>query len=139
MKIELSQSEISTVLKALSPFTNPQEWENEKFDIVLSAIKDEIIRPFIRSCEGNFTAHYPGEWGVSTIINAVRSGKYFNILIVGDVYVYNEIYNVCHLEINKASKNYFQFYTSVNCKFLNNKYGYWENDLSGYKFDCLFL
>jgi len=146
MKIELYHSELATLLKALSPFTNPQEWESEEFENINNILKEKIADPFIRSCaSGHAKIFYPGEWNISTIIDTVREREYFNILIVGDEYKYNEIYNICnsvdnpHIKIANKTRNFIDFYSGPMCHFLNCKDENIENKIRGTRYDCMFL
>lgn len=75
MKINLYHNELAIILKALSPFTNPCEWESEEFDKITEILKKEILGNFKFSTSRDCKIFYPNEWNIDTIIDVIKDEK----------------------------------------------------------------
>lgn len=85
MKISLYHNELATILKALSPFTNPCDWESEEFEKVEEILKREILGEFRYSVTNNTKIFYPNEWDINFVIDiSINNENYITMLICCD-------------------------------------------------------
>jgi hypothetical protein len=144
MKIELDREEIETLLNLLSPFSNPDSWDDEKLTHLENRIKHQLSRLFAFSMRYSSKIFFPGEWSIELLQQYILSNSDKPIfifcenrgilpsIIQENLKVWAVFISANFLESNRNDRMTF---SNGNTVIFADP----EKELRGYNFDVIFL
>lgn len=143
MKLDLSRDEIATLLNILSPFSNPDSWDDEDLDLLEDRIKRQLESPTKHSSYHSSKIFFPGEWSIETLQNYILENDLKNILVPYELHAYaQDISQQLTVWCNKfpvdflrdSRHDYMSFTHDVNIYFYKV-----DSEIRGIRFDAVFL